>query len=648
MTVESQWTAADVAESNLEDVKNIKPFSRVPSLFRRKRNEKKAPGHRKTYSTASASRSPSPVQRARSPTSRTGTPLTITGSVRKSPRKIRAVPLGLESKRTDDSSVFSLGSKSLPKKATSKPVKKPNGVEISKSSPSESEKSDPYEISKTFSSDSVTFMSVEKKDDLGVTITCVSEFKKDTRESPPVSHSKEETVGNVQEGQSEKETKSKDKDEIKVADESFFPAALTNFFAIGSSINSETSSVCGSQLTFLNTNELEKSFDKIAAGVVEIAEKKGDGKLSSEEKSKLHSDIMETIKVLTKHLQTFSPKQKMQSFFDKKSASKSVSNKNSENHTDADTVDNVSTAETTDITNITGNTENSQKKVDPGLTDCIQFYLSPKFGLSLYALYEGLQKVVDEKEKKNQGERALNKDEKNIEEIERKPEQAQQESIKKSEDEKRVPLDDNEEQKQAHLLNGIDQNVVPRNDEEQKNMHLDDNEDQKEVAVNSKQERKQVSFDDEAFKDRTETSSTGTDSSSDEDHTQTEVPVKTEEAKTHISACVAEENAVFGMIYSLHTYFDHTELDSVIKQMAEKPCAAYYSSDSDSDGNSSGNEAVLIEDLNSSPKVMKEEGTDLGCMELCVDHVDGVEYCSPIVNMGCTPCAEMKDAEIEL
>jgi len=349
-------------------------------------------------------------------------------------------------------------------------------------------------------------------------------------------------------------------------------------------------------------DKMEKSFNEIADGVVAIVEKERDGKLSSEEKSKLHSEVKETTKIISKHV------------------TKLVENENADN-------DNT--------LNSTNTTKNSGKKTDVGLTDCIQFYMSPALGLSLCAFFDGLQEAVDEKKKKDQGENVtdftqenlasdfvLNEDGsfavRNIKETgEKIPEEmkqtlneknevqknnipdlspgnpdfdfslnedAEQASFEKNEDEKEVSVDDSEEQINAHeeeqeqvLVNVEEGKKSSVSEEEQKQVRFDCDDEQSQTTFgNVTQDLKRMIIEQESNEESVDSTN-----SSESDHGLE----GTKEPNIYVKSCASESNFIFRMIYSLHTCFDHTELDSVIKNLSEKTCrnacTTYYNSDSD-------------------------------------------------------------------
>uniref|UniRef100_A0A7S1BHJ5 Uncharacterized protein n=2 Tax=Corethron hystrix TaxID=216773 RepID=A0A7S1BHJ5_9STRA len=108
-------------------------------------------------------------------------------------------------------------------------------------------------------------------------------------------------------------------------------AGSAQFFTESALTAVEKTSNCGSLFTISKNDELGKSFDEIAS-----AEKKRDGKLSSEEKGKLHSDFVGTITALSKFIETqmkimaqISPNQEIQSFFTKNTTNKSAKDENS-------------------------------------------------------------------------------------------------------------------------------------------------------------------------------------------------------------------------------------------------------------------------------------------------------------------------------
>jgi len=92
-----------------------------------------------------------------------------------------------------------------------------------------------------------------------------------------------------------------------------------------------------------------------------------------------------------------------------------------------------------------------------------------------------------------------------------------------------------------------------------------------------------------------------------------------------------EENSLFELVYALHTHFDHTELDEVIRRLGE---------DSDETSESEEDEATVIEDLHSdSYSARKAVDYDkINCLDECFDMLDGVEYCTVVVNTACNPC----------
>jgi len=98
-----------------------------------------------------------------------------------------------------------------------------------------------------------------------------------------------------------------------------------------------------------------------------------------------------------------------------------------------------------------------------------------------------------------------------------------------------------------------------------------------------------------------------------------------------------EENSLFELVYALHTHFDHTELDEVIRRLGEESDAM---SESDEDEATVQDEATVIEDLHSSsysaPKAVVYDG--ITCLDECFDTLDGVEYCTVVVNTACNPC----------
>jgi len=120
-----------------------------------------------------------------------------------------------------------------------------------------------------------------------------------------------------------------------------------------------------------------------------------------------------------------------------------------------------------------------------------------------------------------------------------------------------------------------------------------------------------------------------------------------------------EEHSLFELIYSLHKYFDHTELDEVIQRLADStacgesnqnPEKAAPKDSSDSSGSdyntgelssspSDSDGAVLLEDLNRSPRVLVYEENRVNFIDECFDTLDGVEYCTAVVNTACNPCA---------
>jgi len=105
-------------------------------------------------------------------------------------------------------------------------------------------------------------------------------------------------------------------------------------------------------------------------------------------------------------------------------------------------------------------------------------------------------------------------------------------------------------------------------------------------------------------------------------------------------------------VYSLHTYFDHTELDEVIKNLSSCGASTYESektvpknysvtgdmSTSDAATTSDSDEAVVLEDLNNSPRVLVYEENRINFIDECFDTLDGVEYCTAVVNTACNPC----------
>jgi len=98
-----------------------------------------------------------------------------------------------------------------------------------------------------------------------------------------------------------------------------------------------------------------------------------------------------------------------------------------------------------------------------------------------------------------------------------------------------------------------------------------------------------------------------------------------------------EEISLFELVYALHTHFDHTELDEVIRRLGEESDAM---SESDEDEATVQDEATVIEDLHSSsysaPKAVVYDG--ITCLDECFDTLDGVEYCTVVVNTACNPC----------
>jgi len=118
----------------------------------------------------------------------------------------------------------------------------------------------------------------------------------------------------------------------------------------------------------------------------------------------------------------------------------------------------------------------------------------------------------------------------------------------------------------------------------------------------------------------------------------------------------AEKNILFQLIYSLRIYFDHTELDEVIKRLSscgtphsesKKLVSRNISVTGDTSGSDaaptsdSDDAAVVLEDLNRSPRVLVYEENRISFIDECFDTLDGVEYCSAVVNAACNPCTSL-------
>jgi len=121
----------------------------------------------------------------------------------------------------------------------------------------------------------------------------------------------------------------------------------------------------------------------------------------------------------------------------------------------------------------------------------------------------------------------------------------------------------------------------------------------------------------------------------------------------------AEKNILFQLIYSLHIYFDNTELDEVIKHLSSCGPPHYESeklvsrnisvtgdtSGSDAAPTSDSDDAVVFKDLNKSPRVLVYEENRINFIDECFDTLDGVEYCSAVVNTACNPCTSLLNVQ---
>jgi len=121
----------------------------------------------------------------------------------------------------------------------------------------------------------------------------------------------------------------------------------------------------------------------------------------------------------------------------------------------------------------------------------------------------------------------------------------------------------------------------------------------------------------------------------------------------------AEKNILFQLIYSLHIYFDNTELDEVIKHLSSCGPPHYESeklvsrnisvtgdtSGSDAAPTSDSDDAVVFKDLNKSPRVLVYEENRINFIDECFDTLDGVEYCSAVVNTVCNPCTSLLNVQ---
>jgi len=143
-----------------------------------------------------------------------------------------------------------------------------------------------------------------------------------------------------------------------------------------------------------------------------------------------------------------------------------------------------------------------------------------------------------------------------------------------------------------------------------------------------------------------------------EENRQDELP-PVEKSNNNAIPTDAEKNILFRAIYSLHTYFDNTELDEVIKHLSSCGPPHYESeklvsrnisvtgdtSGSDAAPTSDSDDAVVFKDLNKSPRVLVYEENRINFIDECFDTLDGVEYCSAVVNVACNPCTSFLNVQ---
>jgi len=534
----------------------------------------------------------------------------------------------------DDVSLSSLGNGSIIIK------KKGSGyTKCSKSSGKNAVKSQDSDLSQnrdeiqTCTSTDSTTTSKEEHFELGVTITCVSELREIKEESiDPVIYM------------------TSDSDEVSVIkNDAEVTQTLSKLWACVDINQLFESAFAKSDLDEMKKNiekssdhvvAVEESFGNIASNVVALAEKKREEELSSAEKIQLHSDVVSTLNVINKNVGELLARKASSE------ADKNVSDKVDRNlETNEKGVDvqapvkpdevsvqvgdgaiasEVPAEKTLDecvqvdsevavhANSINENSELSASQVivqkdSINLVACLDYYQSVDLVSDLFV---GLQEAVNNKKNEGKPETDCEQESKNIEsgEVEGEVTEPVAEDTKQPVVEESLIV----EEKNQEVLSANELLMVDGNKQEEELIVAEE----PPIVEENKQDELQPT------------------------------------QKSHNIDEDVEQNTLFELVYSLHTYFDHTELDEVIKNLSTCGAPAYESektvpknysvtgdmSTSDAATTSDSDEAVVLEDLNNSPRVLVYEENRINFIDECFDTLDGVEYCTAVVNTACNPC----------
>jgi len=535
----------------------------------------------------------------------------------------------------DDVSLSSLGSESviLKKKGSGyKKFSKKSGKNALKSEGSNlSQNRD--EIQTCTSIDSTT-TSKEEHFELGVTITCVSELRENEINDPVIYMTSDSDEVSVIKNDAEV-TKTLSKLWACVDINQLFESAFAKSDLDEMKKNIEKSSD--------HVVAVEESFGNIASNVVALAEKKREEELSSAEKIQLHSDVVSTLNVINKNVGELLAR-KASSEADNNVSDKVDRNlETNEKEVDVQTpvkpdevtvqvgdgaiASEVPAEKTLDMldsevvvqtNSIHENSELSAReaitrkdsiarKDSVNLVACLDYYQSVDL---LSDVFAGLQEAVNNK--KNEG----------------KPKTG---SVQES---KNIKSDEVEGEVTEPVAEGTKPPVVEESlIVEEKNQELPSANEPLMVDRNKQEEELIVAKESPIV----------------EENEQDELQPTKQSRNINEDA---EQNTLFELVYSLHTYFDHTELDEVIKNLSSCGATTYESektvpknssvtgdmSTSDAATTSDSDEAVVLEDLNNSPRVLVYEENRINFIDECFDTLDGVEYCTAVVNTACNPC----------
>jgi len=489
------------------------------------------------------------------------------------------------------------------------------------------------EIQTCTSIDSTT-TTKEEHFELGVTITCVSELREN--------EIKEESIDPVIYMTSDSEV-SVIKNDAEVTQ------TLSKFWACVDINQLFGSAFAKSDLDEMKKNikkssdhvvAVEESFGNIASNVVALAEKKREEELSSAEKIQLHSDVVSTLNVINKNVGELLAR-KASSEADKNVSDKVDRNlETNEKEVDVQapvkpdevsvqvgdgaiasevpaekTLDECVQVDSEVAVHANSINENSElsasqaivQKDSINLVACLDYYQSVDLVSDLFA---GLQEAVNNKKNEGKPETGCVQESKNIEsgEVEGEVTEPVAEDTKPPVVEESLIV----EEKNQEVLSANELLMVDGNKQEEELIVAEE----PPIVEENKQDELQPT------------------------------------QKSHNINEDVEQNTLFELVYSLHTYFDHTELDEVIKNLStcgastyesEKTVPKNYSvtgdmSTSDAATTSDSDEAVVLEDLNNSPRVLVYEENRINFIDECFDTLDGVEYCTAVVNTACNPC----------